>query len=279
MHPSRRIYVDAEDEARPLFALLELLARWPSVTLEVLFRRRFGERYLTVPLLLAAGLSAHGLLRLFAGLEPWGWSGASTGSRLFLAAFLGLSLGQVYELRRRRRQGERWHSYSDGVSLRIWNRLTRRPEIVQGVLEPLAAALGGAALLPIDRPLGLYLLFASGVWSYKQSRVARRRRSLWLDRLDGVLERRHLREAWLLGRPPQETAGVVVPRDPGTSDRALEKVIDELLEEAEKPNAPLGGGPDEETTSADPVSWAERFRAGLGRRSGLRRLRARRRAV
>ena len=187
MHPPRRIYVDAEDEARPLFALLELLARLPSVTLEVLFRRRFGERYLTVPLLLAAGLTAHALLRLFAGLPPVGWTGASTGSRLFLAAFLGLSLGQVYEMRRRRRQAERWHSYSDGVSLRIWHRLTRRPEIVQGILEPLAAALGGAALLAVDRPLALYLLFAAAVWFYKQSRVERSRRGLWLDRLDGGL--------------------------------------------------------------------------------------------
>ncbi len=209
-------------DARPLVALVEIVARMFSVTVEVFLRRNFGERYLSGPVLVGGALAVQLVTASLAGqplLEP---RGASLGAMLFLWAYASLCVGHKLVIWRRDRTGERWHSLSDGTSRRLFDHVPIAPRVVQLYVEPALVAVFGLALLFADRVLGAYLLLASLAFLVKGQLTQRRRREAWLDYVDKTIEAEELHAALVEQRPARETRGFVVASGAARHQRTLE---------------------------------------------------------
>lgn len=201
--------------------MLELVARLPSLSVEVFLHRKFGERYLTGGMVVASGLFVHAAGCLIAGVSPFEWRGASLGTALFLVAFAGFSLGHRYEIGRRNRSGLRWYSWSDGVSWRVWGLTPFRQHFVQARLEPAVVLVAGWALLTVDRVLGSYLIATAVILFLKAGRTLQRRKEAWLDYIDKTIESEELDATVLERRPARETRGLVVATGGAVHRRAL----------------------------------------------------------
>ena len=110
---------------------------------EVLLRYKFGERYVgTLPALIGVGFAALVSITFFdqAARRAMAW---------FLITFIIVFAAQQELARRRRRNGELWHSYSEGLSWPIWKLtpgLKSESSIVARALEPGLVTLSGIAV-------------------------------------------------------------------------------------------------------------------------------------
>lgn len=215
--------------ARAIFLLFSTLIVTP---MELLLRHRFGERYLGLFTVIAAGLIAGlatgFLAELVQGDAPpelaqvWG---------LFNLAFMMLAwvvgIAHLSMIAIRTRKGVRWHSRSDGLPLPVWRMIGLKEAAVRLYGEPAVCLLLAAISLIPAMPLAFYLA-AIGVLLWMNEMIRRReQRGQLLAVIDSQIEAEEQQNA-MRGAPSIETKGFAVrgmqPRT-AAERRTLEQMI------------------------------------------------------
>lgn len=143
---------DALGEARAATNIFLFAARTLGASVVVFLRRNFGERYLGAPgaaVLIAVPL----FITAWPGFDvrPLIW---------FLGVYFYACVVHRIVIVRRKRRGVVLHSYYGGDSLlrRFFPRMSE--STIRRGLEPLVAMIVGLLLMPLNEPLGHYVLLA-----------------------------------------------------------------------------------------------------------------------
>lgn len=160
-----------------------------SLPIELLFRRRFGVRYVDYPLLIAMLLFTNSLGTVTWTVKVMGGHGAYP-SLGYAFSFVAFGLGLFYRVQGgfRERRGELWHSYSPGVShLARW--LPLPSTLVQRFVEPLLA-IGLGLLLrdSLNSYLGTIIMMGGIALFLKELIRHTVQRNRYLDVVDAQIE-------------------------------------------------------------------------------------------
>ena len=215
------------DRMRWAYAIVFLAMQTISLTVEVFLRQKFGERYLD-PLMamLGYGLLMFAAFSGFVGGKQW---------MLLVYAQLYLAFVLLHKLStfHRNLKGERWHSYSEGISHRIltipailaarlvgalvpvrflgegykqrlsaWMR-----ELAHLRFEPVLVMIVGGLTMQADEVFGLYLFWAGLAMAFKNELKRLDDRRDVLNLLDQTIEATHQRDAAMGLKEPEEAEG------------------------------------------------------------------------
>lgn len=246
------------------FAAIEILVNvtriilgWFSITLEVFFRREFGERYFsTLRLMIAWGLLGtftffYSLFSIMAGGNAFAffaYSGGfdslfNTGTEgltyhLFYYSWVMLAVLHTARIWKRNRDGVRWHTMCFGISHLSaipWARITSRiPVIGKHIViddwwlykwgEPTLALLIAYLIEPVNGLLSAWLTIGSVCLFFHNHMVYAQERDKALSLMDASIESSYLSQA-LAGHDKQQLAGLVVvpaPMDGAFDDGAFD---------------------------------------------------------
>lgn len=208
--------------------IIELLG-WLTVSLEVLVRRDFGERYLGVLRLLVSYMT----MQMFVWISPLvaGFSDPEDPIIInpipflvFTWTMMALALWHRWRIRRRNHKGHAWYTFSFGIShLQVLGRLP----VLRGIpllrddntlylwTEPLTFLIIGIVLVwvPVDMLIGIYLIVASVALLIKNHIKYQQQRSVLLDEMDAQLIERNMTPA-LRGLNKSLTGGFSTARVP-----------------------------------------------------------------
>lgn len=183
-----------------------------AISIVPFIRKDFGERYLGVMNLffgytVVANFTFLGTI--FAGLAGAflhiGIGGAPI-MRLFLLAFVALSIYHRREIARKNKAGIKWHSMYLGTSLLP---LPFSQEVVYKFAEPGLVIGAGWLLSGIATLPGVWLMIAGGSLFINNQIVYYNQRQAILDIRDAEIEARNMSKAFA-GRPAAETSGLMV---------------------------------------------------------------------
>lgn len=260
------------------FQVVRLIAQWLfsifSVSIEVLFRRNFGERYLTN----VAGITT--FAAIVAGILTLG-RGSALGWVFLLVYSAAVLFHGLQILRRNWVTFIPWHSYASGDSwLSVFTSPLRQrvafnipiPDVTQRVVEPLIACVIG--LFTPDPFLRPWLIAAGLALAFREGLKHREIRNTYLDMVDQDIEASTRRDLFVEGwasltevagdqRPPTSlrehgfTAFVPIPvATPQQREDAVKTLSRLYPREMEEARGQVGGLQDE----------YERFKASRNRR-------------
>lgn len=134
--------------------ILTVIALAVSIPAMVLFRRQLGDRFLNVPVVLIGFVvTLNGIT-----LDP-------VGAIALAAIYSGAVLLHMISNAVRRSRGERWHSRSSGIPLRLFLRISHSPTMILVVLEPLFVLMIGVFLWITLTPVGAtFVLMSLGLF-------------------------------------------------------------------------------------------------------------------
>lgn len=209
-----RTATDAIMSQNPFGSFMKIILLWVmsifSLTVEVLLRRNFGERYLPMSAVVTSAVAylllilvnrgpgfnvLAGAFSLFPrpGLLAW----------LFLLVFIGAGAWHRYRtFRRNWYTGPAWHSYAAGdswlrpVTAQWRDRLPFVPvmEATQRYIEPAAVVLVGLVLMIVDGFLGGWLVIAGLCLLVKEQLKHQGIRNAYLNLVDSQLEAQAMTE-------------------------------------------------------------------------------------
>lgn len=195
-----------------VLALLSFISGCFAVSIVPFVRKDFGERYLgwlnlffgysvvatfTLVGTLIAGLASP-FLRVSIGGAPI--------MRLFLLAFVALSIYHRREIARKNKAGVKWHSMYLGTSILP---LPISQETLYKFAEPGLVILAGWLLSGISTLPGVWLMIAGASLFINNHIIYYNQRQAILDIADAEIEARNMSKAFA-GRPPAETGGLLV---------------------------------------------------------------------
>lgn len=224
------------------YQIVMILLGWWSLPLELLIRKEFGERYLSLLriwiawMLLGAFTFFYALYATFAGnpMAFFAYSGMThslfnTGVEgltfhLFYYAFLSGVVFHRYRIWKRTKDGVVWLSTSFGIShlsALPWHLLRRIPTIGQWItvddyflyrfVEPALCFVLGRLLYRLDGLTGSFVVISAVALFIKNNLAYAEARGRVLDMIDAGIESQYLADA-LAGRPKETLAGFsVVP--------------------------------------------------------------------
>lgn len=188
---------------------------WISLSLELLIRKDFGERYISLTRFFLAVMFVGAFRMLVILIFGFGWL-----AYLFGFAYLIAFIYHRRQITMRNRRGEEWHSMSFGVSrlegfvdqlrardipiVRKWD-----DWFLYRFLEPAAFFVVGILLWFIDNGLGFYIVVASFALFMKNQMTYSREYNQYLDTVDARIEAKYS-EAALNGQQKQRTGGISV---------------------------------------------------------------------
>lgn len=189
-----------------------MILGWLSISLEVLIRKEFGERYLSIIRFFVA-ISVAGIFKLMVAL----FGGFSWLTWLFGWLVFIFFIRHRLRIMKRHKHRIIWHSMSFGISRFEWilnlARKFKVPIISQWNdwtlyrwIEPGYGFLLGAFLWPLDEGLAFYILVSTFCLFVKNQMVYYEQYNRFLDILDARIEAQYYQEAEN-GRPKQKTAG------------------------------------------------------------------------
>lgn len=211
-----------------IMIITELLG-WLTLSLEVLVRRSFGERYLGVLRIVLSLLT----MQMFVWISPLVYGLSDPEQRvvinpvpflIFTWVMVLMALWHRWRIRRRNRKGVPWYTFSFGMShIETVGRLP----VLRGIpllrdddrlylwTEPLVFLLIGIVLVwvPVDILIGIYLIVASLALFIKNHIKYQQQRSVLLDEMDAQLIERNMAPA-LRGLHKRSTAGFSTARVP-----------------------------------------------------------------
>ncbi len=201
-------------------ALLELLFFTISVPFEMLFRYRFGLRYLSLPILILAVISIPISLTLtfiahsidVGTMEGWSHVGGNLAILLWTPGAIGLAVVHRVTASLTTGPGKRpWHSCCRGLSWPIWQRIGLSADATQRLLEPGLVVTAGVVLYMPAPSLAMYLLAAGVAFFLKEQLAYVRSRDRILDVMDRQIEQENMMAALDIKRDARQTGGFVVP--------------------------------------------------------------------
>jgi hypothetical protein len=198
--------------------LIRALSLFPAITVMVFFRRRLGFRLmrptwlivLTV-IMVVASVAAPAFMHPFVFLMP-----------VYAVAMLGLGYWQRWQRWCELCRGERWHTYSPGISyfetlpLPVVLRSHRR---INRWLDPAAVLVAGALVaVLLSHGLGVWIMFSAFFLYVYENDIYEKQVNRDLDTLDGLFAsevQSEVVERFVDGKvadaapqPIQETAGI-----------------------------------------------------------------------
>jgi hypothetical protein len=207
-------------DPRAIYAFVEFLAAQFAKTIEVYFRKDFGQRYFGIGnvfgsiLTFGLYLSAVPYLMERSTRRSPATASAEDDSWILGLFFLGfVALGLLHQIAAwlRQRRGQRWHSRYSGTS-HLAFLSPGNPYIVQRYIEPgIAFVIGWLLFNYLNRPLGAWLIFASFCLAATEAINAKRARNRILDAIDAQIEAKHLGEALAGNKDAEDTEGFVLP--------------------------------------------------------------------
>jgi hypothetical protein len=124
----------------------------------------------------------------------------------FMLAFIGASIYQKREIAKKNSRGVEWHTMYVGTSILP---LPLSQEKILKFVEPVLVYLAGHFLWNLNWEVGMWLYIAAFSLAINNHIVYYNERQTLLDMRDGQIEATYLSGA-MAGKPPQETAGLVV---------------------------------------------------------------------
>jgi hypothetical protein len=206
-------------DPRAVYAFVEFLAAQFAKTIEVYFRKDFGQRYFGLGNVFGSALTfgLYLFITLFSFIggslrqTPTSKDDDSWILGLFFLGFVALGFLHQFTAWLRQRRGQRWHSRYAGTShlAFLW---PGNPYIVQRFIEPAISLIIGLLILNyVNRPLGAWLIFASFCLAATEQINATRARNRILDAIDAQIEAKHLGEAIAGNKDVEDTEGFVLP--------------------------------------------------------------------
>lgn len=206
-------------DPRTVYAFVEFLAAQFAKTIEVYFRKDFGQRYFGIGNVfgsaLTFGLYLSVIIPALMSRSPRQPNVSQEDDSWILGLFfLGfVALGLLHQLTSwlRQRRSQRWHSRYSGTShlAFLW---PGNPYIVQRFIEPgISLIIGFLVLNYLNRPLGAWLMFAGFCLAATEAINAKRARNRILDAIDAQIEAKHLGEAIAGNKDAEDTEGFVLP--------------------------------------------------------------------
>lgn len=213
---------------RVAYAFAEFICGQFAKTIEVFFRHDFGERYFNIINLYGSSFT-FGLYAIFAGTLLAGEGEGKEILGLFLFGFI--IVGIVHQLKAvaMKRKGRRWHSRYPGTSY-LASVLNLSPYIIQRYIEPTIAIAAGYLLYnTLNRPLGLWLVFAGLCLAATEQINAARVRNRILDAIDAQIEAQNIGAAIAGNKTPEQTEGFVLPVPSYYSEQQRKTLVDGMI--------------------------------------------------
>ena len=250
------------DQVLPMINLVIVVLGWFSLSIEVFLRKDFGERYLS-PIrfflawfafsTLAFGGQVVNLMGMAYGPREGGevWKGLLSGL-LFHVLYWGFLIMSAWQFRRiskRNKRGERWHSWSFGVSRfsgligRKVGSFTIDDWALYRFIEPTAIFALAVLVGLVSVPAGSWLWLASVTLLLKNNYMYAQAHGRLLDLVDAQIEGQYLQAA-LRGEDKQKTAGYSVVRAPSALDKDGDGMPDTLQTAPPSQQAPQAQGLD-----------------------------------
>ena len=222
------------DQMRWMHGIFFLFMQIFALTVEVFLRRKFGERYLDMTMVML-GYAALTLTALFFG-ETSDFTGEGPNALpmlVFAQVFLVIALAHKAETFHRNMKGERWHSQGEGLSHKV---LQAPARLAAGMIsmivpvsllghdyrerlrhfvheqthlkfEPVLVLMLGSLLHPHNGPLGLYLIWAGFAMLIKGELKRLDDRRNVLDLVDQSIEAEHQKDVMTGLKQPEEAEG------------------------------------------------------------------------
>ena len=196
--------------------LFRRLSLFPAITVMVFIRRKIGFRVMNPTWLIILTI----IIFIFPDL-PGGLPSPTDGLMKFYALVM-LALGLFHRSRRWRElcRGERWHTYSPGISILEFLPLPgflKSNRRVNRFLDPALVVIIGLIILALSKPLGIWIIFSAFFLYVYEQNLYEKQLARDLDILDGMVaaevqeETVKLFEGKLtenIQRPLAETAGI-----------------------------------------------------------------------
>lgn len=231
------------------YLVSDMILGWLSISLEVFIRTSFGERYINALKLFMSLATAVVILTLFGGSLTFQSPQPSiVPYRYVILVYIALCLWHKYQIYHRKALGDRWHSYSFGISRlehlyhskpvdEFWRRynafledIAQRSQLAvvqhlavdlrydhdspwfftRFVEAPLFVALS-LIVIRFDTVLGLWINISAFALQAKNNLAYWQEHSKVLDMIDADIESRNFNDA-MQGKPITQTEGFrVVP--------------------------------------------------------------------
>lgn len=153
---------------------------------EVFLHRRFGSRYLGVQ-----ASAVFLIVPMFAGTFPEDSPEPLIG---FLAVYLLMVIIARIDIWKRRRKRDLEHSYYNGWPFLLRSTALRYEYFFKQVIEPILVFGVAAIIAPLNRPLGLYLLFSLFCLFFKTFHMNEQYQRQLMDADDALMEQQSLAE-------------------------------------------------------------------------------------
>lgn len=210
--------------------MFEIFLGWFSLPLEILLRRDFGERYLSIIRFFIAATFV-GLSRSVITLISFA-TGYNTFAYLVGWVVFGLFIFHRWQIRKRKKSGTPWHSMSFGVShldgLVRWVARENIPMLSPMVrnwddytlyrwVEPGLCLMVSWFFWYFDPGLSVYLLISTAALFLKNQIDYNQQYNQYLDQIDAQIEAEYMQMA-IDGLPKTQTGGFSIVTAPNPID-------------------------------------------------------------
>lgn len=181
--PNEASQLGTEQDVRKMFNLAFILVDTWALTLEVLFRHRFGSRYLGYQCLF-------GIVLMIAFTGFFTGQNATVFSCFFVIVVVMMCKGRIQAVANERK-GMQIHSFSAGIT-RLPQSAKGRQKAATGMEEAIACGLISWPLSYVDPPTGAYFFFGAICLVIKAGVIATYVRQRHRDMEDARLEGEYL---------------------------------------------------------------------------------------
>lgn len=194
-----------------LYLYSMLAAKTLSLTVEVFFRREFGERYMGALSFFGAFVS---MLSLVMGSIVLGSFFSDDFSLLMVLhgiAFLVVCSLHLVAILKRIKNNIRWHSRYSGIPLQFWQKLpwprSASEHTIKRFLEPGLIGLLAFVISPVDSVYSLFLWFAASAMFIRANLEHLIQYGRMLDAIDSQIDAEEMNNSVIKGRQPAECRG------------------------------------------------------------------------
>tara|TARA_A100000171_G_scaffold35638_2_gene34193 strand:- start:8658 stop:9476 length:819 start_codon:yes stop_codon:yes gene_type:complete len=223
------------------------LAKYPSIIIEVFYRKKFGERYFTLAssvfiflllLLISLAPKIVAFIFMFLDMQPNFDNGFDVVLFLFACAFLFKSIkqrqeiskyGVTYKLDRfSLSQGEYHKFFNDRFGQKLYG-IPVNSKTIQILFEPSVPIIAGVVflLIPYFQVLGAILLFCGVIMVIRQFGRAMQGRNAVLDIIDQNIMSQNKAGILMEEKPMEEVHGIRLPVALPTDENVRQLLFDE----------------------------------------------------
>ncbi len=150
---------------------------------------------------------------------------------VMILIYMGFCIAHAIAVHRRRKSGERWHSYCQGISrLQPYLKSVKYVTVkdIDLYLDPAVLILTGLAVMGLGDRYGLFIIANGIALMIEQRMLYSRHHNLVLDQIDQMIVSEQLSDALSGKEDVNETQGFIVPGAASWSDEERQMVTSSL---------------------------------------------------